>query len=99
MKQELKQHITKCLKYLKNPVDIEELTLYNIEVKYEELTNLLRTFIELSLEDKETQDGTITQWWLYEKVDKIFYTDTKNIDVNKAEDFVNFMIDSSKPVG
>jgi len=99
MKQELKQHIIDTLKYLKEHTDIDELTINQIYNKFEYMTTLLRNFVELSLEDKETQDGTMTEWWLYQDVNKVIFTDPKNIDVNKAEDFVNFMLDAFKPVG
>lgn len=34
------------------------------------------------------------QWWLYENVDHVyFYDDKPNVDVNKTEDFVNWLFD------
>ncbi len=99
MKLELKQQIVNTLNFLKNHQDIDNLTLGQIQERMIEYEGLLIAFVEKVLGDEETINGTMTEWWLYEDVNKMIFTDPQNIDVNKAEDFVNFMIDSSKPVG
>ena len=99
MKIELKQQIINALNFLKNHQDIDNLTLGQIQERMIEYEGLLIAFVEKVLGDEETINGTMTEWWLYEDVNKMIFTDPQNIDVNKAEDFVNFMIDSSKPVG
>ena len=109
MKIELKQQIINALNFLKSHQDIDNLTLSQIQERMVEYEGLLITFVEKLLEDEETINGTMTEWWLYESVPKFIYEgkdgkpetfDDKPIaDLTKAEDFVNFMIDSSKPVG
>ena len=99
MKLKLKQQIVNTLNFLKNHQHIDNLTLGQIQERMIEYEGLLIAFVEKVLGDEETINGTMTEWWLYEDVNKMIFTDPQNIDVNKAEDFVNFMIDSSKPVG
>ena len=98
MKQELKQQLIKTLEFLKDHQDIDKLTLNQIQERLIEYESFLIELVETILEDKEDLNGTLTTWWLFEEVEKKFYTDTKNIDVAEAEDFVNYMIDTSKPV-
>ena len=110
MKQELKQQLIKTLDFLKNHQDIGNLTLSQIQERVIEYEELLIEFVEKLLEDEETINGTLTTWWLYENVEKILYnsttpdgTITPEINVESAEDFVHYMInslkDDNKPVG
>jgi len=103
MKSEIKHQLIKTLKFLKNHQDIDKLTLSEIQERMIQYESLLIEFIETILEDKEDLNGTLTTWWLFEDVTKQFYlNDPKGItvlNVESAEDFVNYMIESSKPVG
>lgn len=105
MKQELKQHIINTLDYLKDTKYINDLTIIEIEEKIEVLTDLLRTSVELVLNDEEGQNGTMTSWWLYDNVKKIIYapcdpvTSTENIiaDLTNSQNFVEYMITKDIP--
>lgn len=109
MKIELKQQIVNTLNFLKNHQDIDNLTLGQIQERMIEYQGLLIAFVEKVLGDEETINGTMTEWWLYNNVPKFIYEgkggkpetfeDKPIADLTKAQDFVNFMIDSSKPVG
>lgn len=104
MKPELKEHTIKVLEFLKNHQEFDELTLNQIQERLIEYESLLIEFVEIILEDKEDLNGTLTTWWLFENVEKNFYDDTDNgkkviVNVESPEDFVDYMINSSKPVG
>lgn len=100
MTEQVKQHTVKVLEFLKDFKDIDELTLKEIQERMIEYEGLLIQFVEKLLEDREDINGTLTSWWLYEKVDKVFYVNepigTVEINVERAEDFVDFMLNSTK---
>ena len=58
---------------------------------------LLRNLVEKVLDDEDSENGTMTAWWLYENVDKKLYEEVNEIqltyDVSSAEDFVNYMLE------
>lgn len=100
MTEQVKQHTIKVLEFLKNHQDIDNLTLKEIQERLIEYEGLLIEFVEKVLGDEENENGTLTTWWLYESVTKRFFfkdqdsLDTIEVNVEKAEDFVNFMIES-----
>ena len=98
MNEQVKQHIIKVLEFLKNHQDIDNLTLTQIQERMVEYEGLLIEFVEKLLEDKEDENGTLTTWWLFENVEKKFFDDFGSglevvANVEKAEDFVNYMIE------
>lgn len=93
MTQQVKQHTIKVLEFLKDFKDIDELTLKEIQERMLQYEELLIEFVEKLLEDEEDINGTLTTWWLYESVEKQFFQDGTPVDnVEKAEDFVNYML-------
>lgn len=93
MTEQVKQHTIKVLEFLKDHQDIDELTLKEIGERMLQYEDLLITFVEKLLEDEEDINGTLTTWWLYERVEKQFFQDGTPVDnVEKAEDFVNYML-------
>ena len=102
MKEELKQQLIKTLKFLKDHQDIDKLTLNQIQERLIQYESFLIELVEVILEDKENENGTLTTWWLYENVSKVIYPQgssaTKNNNVESPEDFVNYMVDSFKPI-
>lgn len=97
MNEQVKLHTVKVLEFLKNHQDIDNLTLVQIQERMIEYEGLLIGFVEKVLEDKEDENGTLTTWWLFENVSKVLYHNTSkgttNVNVEKAEDFVNYMIE------
>lgn len=97
MKQELKQHIINTLDYLKDFPSVNKLTIQEIEDCYHRMIEMLGQFVEIELNDKEEQDGTMTSWWLYENIDKKIYQEVEDhqvtYDVEDSEDFVNYMLE------
>lgn len=97
MNEQVKQYTVKVLEFLKNHQDIDNLTLVQIQERMIEYEGLLIGFVEKVLEDKEDENGTLTTWWLFENVSKVLYHNTSkgttNVNVEKAEDFVNYMIE------
>lgn len=104
MNSKLKKHIAEILMFLKQPTDIHELTLYQIECRHEDMMALLKKFVEVSLNDKETQDGTNVDMWL--EKDKLFLysgglgkplsmNEFAMADLTKVDDFVNYMLDAN----
>lgn len=98
MTQQVKQHTIKVLEFLKDFQDIDELTLKEIQERILQYEDLLIEFVEKLLEDKEDMNGTLTTWWLYDNSSKVFYVNdskgTTNLNVEKAEDFVNYMLNA-----
>lgn len=98
MTQQVKQHTIKVLEFLKDFQDIDELTLKEIQERTLQYEDLLIEFVEKLLEDKEDMNGTLTTWWLYDNSSKVFYVNdskgTTNLNVEKAEDFVNYMLNA-----
>lgn len=98
MTQQVKQHTIKVLEFLKDFQDIDELTLKEIQERILQYEDLLIEFVEKVLEDKEDINGTMTTWWLYDNSSKVFYVNdskgTTNLNVEKAEDFVNYMLNA-----
>lgn len=98
MTQQVKQHTIKVLEFLKDFQDIDELTLKEIQERTLQYEDLLIEFVEKVLEDKEDMNGTLTTWWLYDNSSKVFYVNdskgTTNLNVEKAEDFVNYMLNA-----
>lgn len=97
MKNALKQQLVKTLKFLKKKRDINKLTLNQIRDMLASQQELLRNLVEKVLDDEDSENGTMTAWWLYENVDKKLYEEVNEIqltyDVSSAEDFVNYMIE------
>lgn len=97
MTEQVKQHTIRVLEFLKNHQDIDRLTLKEIQKRMIEYEDLLIEFVEKVLEDKEDENGTLTTWWLFENVSKVLYHNTSkgttNVNVEKAEDFVYYMIE------
>lgn len=97
MKVELKQQLVKTLKFLKKNRDINKLTLNQIRDMLASQEILLRNLVEKVLDDEDSENGTMTAWWLYENVDKKLYEEVNEIqltyDVSSAEDFVNYMLE------
>ena len=94
MNEQVKQHTVKVLEFLKNHQHIDNLTLTQIQERIVEHEDLLIEFVEKLLEDKEDENGTLTTWWLFENVDKKIYSGLVEIaDLNKPEDFINYMIE------
>ena len=93
MKPELKQQLVKTLDFLKNHQEFDELTLTQIQERLIQYESLLIELVEVVLEDKEDENGTMTTWWLFENVNKLItYKDGSVEDVKSAEDFVDYMI-------
>ncbi len=97
MKVELKQQLVKTLKFLKKNRDINKLTLNQIRDMLASQEILLRNLVEKVLDDEDSENGTMTAWWLYENVDKKLYEEVNEVqltyDVSSAEDFVNYMLE------
>lgn len=97
MNKQVKQHTIKVLEFLKNHQDIDALTLKEIQERMLEYEELLIEFVEKVLEDKEDENGTLTAWWLFKDVSKVLYHNTSkgttSVNVEKAEDFVYYMIE------
>ena len=70
-----------------------------LKKRFYDFENYIIQLVEELLQDKETEHGTLTTWWLYDNVPKIFYEAPEEINVEKAEDFVEYMIKNAKPVG
>lgn len=98
MTQQVKQHTIKVLEFLKDFQDIDELTLKEIQERTLQYEDLLIEFVEKVLGDKEDMNGTLTTWWLYDNSSKVFYVNdskgTTNLNVEKAGDFVNYMLNA-----
>jgi hypothetical protein len=87
-----KELLVKVLKFLKEEPDTRDLTLAQIEERFYQFESFIIELVEEVLQDKETKDGTMTTWWLYENVDKKIYEEGQAThDVESAEDFVNYM--------
>jgi len=97
MKPELKQQLVKTLDFLKNHQEFDELTLNQIQERLIQYESLLIELVEVTLEDKEDINGTLTTWWLFENVNKVIYPKdsptTSNNNVESPEDFINYMIE------
>lgn len=95
-----KELLVKTLKFLKEEPDTRDLTIDELEKRFYHFEHLLISLVEDALQDKETEHGTMTTWWLYDSCSKVFYVNnskgTKTINVESAEDFVNYMIDTSR---
>lgn len=91
-----KELLVKTLKFLKEEPDNRELTIDELEKRFYHFEHLLISLVEDALQDKETEHGTLTTWWLYDSSDKLIYDKTTKINVESAEDFVNYMIDTSR---
>lgn len=91
-----KELIIRVLEFLKEEPDIKDLTLRQIEERFYQFESFLIQLIEELLQDKEDEHGTLTTWWLYDRAPKQLWetTDTSltPIDVESAEDFVNYMV-------
>ena len=102
MNEQVKQHTIKVLEFIKNHQDIDNLTLTQIQERIIEYEGLLIEFVEKVLGDEENENGTMTTWWLYENVKKRFFfkdpnsLETIETNVESPEDFVNFMINTSR---
>jgi len=99
MTEQVKQHTIKALEFLKNHQHIDNLTLVQIQERMIEYEGLLIEFVEKLLEDNEDENGTLTTWWLFENVEKVIYSKgsptTRQNNVEKAENFVNYMIEGN----
>lgn len=97
MKVELKQQLVKTLKFLKKNRDINKLTLNQIRDMLASQEILLMNLVEKVLDDEDSENGTMTAWWLYENVDKKLYEEVNEVqltyDVSSVEDFVNYMVE------
>lgn len=95
-----KELLVKTLKFLKEEPDIRELTIDEIEKRFYHFEHLLISLVEDSLQDKENEHGTMTSWWLYDSSEKIIYDEDSLVlvkaNVESAEDFVNYMINTSR---
>ena len=64
-------------------------------IEYEDGVNLLEESISLLFTtDSRRFDNALqdVQWWLYDKVNKVITIDSKNeVDVNKTEDFIDWL--------
>ncbi len=90
-----KELLVKILTFLKEEPDIQGLTIEQIEMRFYDFEGFLVELVEESLQDKQGEHGTLTTWWLYDHSDKVFYEGDKETNVESAEDFVNFMIESN----
>jgi len=86
-----KELIVKVLKFIKEEPDTRDLTLAKIEERFYTFESFLIQLVEELLKDKPNTHGTLTTWWLYDNVDKVFYEEEKEVNVQSAEDFVNYM--------
>lgn len=95
-----KELLVKTLKFLKEEPELVELTIHEIEKRFYNFEHLLISLVEDALQDKETEHGTMTTWWLYDSSEKIIYEEGSLVlvktNVESAEDFVNYMIDTSR---
>lgn len=94
-----KELLVKVLILLKEEPDLREMTIGDIEKRFYDFENYIIQLVEEILQDKETEHGTLTTWWLYDNVPKIFYEGPEGTNVEKAENFVEYMIKNAKPVG
>lgn len=94
-----KELIVKVLNFIKEEPDLKELTLSQIEERFYTFESYLISLVEELLQDKEGKYGTLTTWWLYDSVPKVFYCkegeEDKEINVESAEDFVNYMVENN----
>ena len=95
-----KELLVKVLEFLKEEPELRDMTLREIEERFYSFEHLIISLVEEFLQDKAGEHGTLTTWWLYDNADKkIYHTDKTGgyfIDVESAESFVNFMIESSE---
>lgn len=97
-----KELLVKVLTFLKEEPELKDLTLDEIEKRFYNFESFLIQLVEESLTNKQMtfEKETLTTWWLYDNVDKkIYHTDKTGgyfIDVESAEDFVNYMIESNE---
>lgn len=91
-----KELLVKTLKFLKEEPDTRELTIDELEKRFYHFEHLLISLVEDALQDKETEHGTLTTWWLYDSAEKLIYEEGSLVlvkaNVESAEDFVNYMI-------
>lgn len=102
MTKEVKHKIAELLNELKEQHNkyVELYSMFQVDLSnMDRHANIkAQELIELLLCDEETEYGTMTDWWLYEEVEKFLYSsestnDNKEIIANleEAEDFVEYM--------
>jgi len=96
----IKDHIIKILQQIKI-INDKQHKLYKLGVDIIEISNgidlLSESIAYLFYNGKNEYDIKVINdwidWWLYESVDKIIYEkDKSEINVNKLEDFVDYLI-------
>jgi hypothetical protein len=98
MKKEL---LIKVLNRLKSDHErISKLREFGIDLTEfnDGLINILEETICLLIsEEKFDSNLDLIQWWLYDQPNKVFYYDDRpdvDVDVNKVEDFVQYLLDN-----
>ncbi len=96
-----KESIINAISFLKEQSEkITKLSAYGVnliefdELYYKHLINIISESIN---EDENVEIKDWIEWWLYEDVDKIIYCDNQlDVDVNKIEDFIDYIFKNYK---